>query len=91
MRIYENGSESIVTSSLASLWAFELAFPEVRLSLALVCPLMQTLHLSEPAKSGASHMRQHTENPICSMALLGSDMQVAIHMRLRGSLGFECG
>jgi hypothetical protein len=47
---------------------------------------MHALHLSEPATSGASHMRQQTEKPICSMALLGSDMSDAIRRRLRGSL-----
>ena len=76
------GSASIVTSSLARRSAFVLALPEVSRSLALVCPLMHSLHLVEPATSGASHMRQHTEKPICSMALLGSDMVDAIRSAL---------
>jgi len=48
----------------------------------VVCPFMHSLHLLEPATSGASHSRQHTENPICSMALLGSDMVDAIRIGL---------
>ena len=63
----------MVTSSLESLSALVVAWPDIR-SLALVWEAMHPLHLLLPATSGASQVRQHMENPICSMALRGIDM-----------------
>ena len=63
----------MVTSSLDSLSAFDVAWPDIR-SLALVWDAMQPLHLLLPAMSGASQVRQQMENPICSMALRGIDI-----------------
>ena len=68
------GFASIVINSIDNLSALDVATPEDILSRTFTCEDMQSLHLCDPAISGASQDKQQTENPICSMARLGNDM-----------------
>ena len=68
------GLASIVTNSLESLSALDIATPEDILSRTFTCDEIQSLHLCDPAISGASQDRQQMENPICSIARLGNDI-----------------
>ena len=73
------GFASIVINSLESLSALEIATPEDILSRTFTCDEIQSLHLCDPAISGASQDRQQTEKPICSIARLGSDILARKH------------
>ena len=74
------GLASIVINSIDNLSALDVATPEDILSRTFTCDDMQSLHLRDPAISGASQDKQQMENPICSMARLGKDMLQRKHM-----------